>query len=105
MNRYDVYLVRFDPAQGSEIAKTRPAVIVSPDLMNRALRTVIIAPLTSTVRGWPSRVSANFGGKPGEIALDQVRAVDKSRLARRLGKLDKKTASATTAVLVEIFEP
>ena len=104
MNRYDIYLVRLDPTQGSEIAKTRPAVIVSPDPMNQGLRTVIIAPLTSTRKGWPSRIATTFGGQSGEIALDQLRAIDKSRLTRRLGKLDKPTASATSARLVEMFE-
>lgn len=104
MNRYDVYLVRLEPTQGSEMAKTRPAVIISPDLMNLTLRTVIVAPLTSTRKGWASRIPTRFGGKSGEIALDQVRSVDKSRLARRLGKLDKSTASAASAALVEMFE-
>ena len=104
MKRYDVYMVRLDPAQGSEMAKARPAVILSPDLMNRALHTVIIAPFTSTRKGWASRIPNRFGGKDGEIALDHIRSIDKSRLGRRLGKLDKATASATSAVLVEMFE-
>lgn len=104
MNRYDVYLVDLDPTRGSEIAKTRPAVIVSPDVMNQSLRTVIVAPLTSTLKGWPSRIATTFGRQNGEIALDQLRAVDKSRLTQRLGKLDKPAASATSARLVEMFE-
>ena len=103
MKRFDVYMVRLDPTQGSEIGKARPAAIVSPDVTNRALRTVIIVPLTSTRRAWPTRVSTRFRGHNGELALDQIRCVDKSRLAGRLGKLDAATASATCTKLVELF--
>ena len=104
MNRYDVYVAHLDPARGSEISKSRPVVIVSPDNLNKVLRTVLIAPMTSALRVWPSRVASTFAGRAGQIALDQIRCVDKSRLTRRLGKLDTSTASATSAVLVEMFE-
>jgi mRNA interferase MazF len=103
MNRYDVYVAHLDPTRGSEIAKARPVVIVSPDNLNKVLRTVLIAPMTSASRHWPSRVASMFAGRSGQIALDQIRCVDKSRLARKLGKLDTATASATCAVLVEMF--
>lgn len=103
MKRFEVYLVQLDPTRGSEVAKTRPCTIVSPNSMNHALRTVIVAPLTTTRKEWPSRVGCVFGGRRGEIALDQMRAVYKSRLVRRLGTLQKRTAQAVCATLVEIF--
>jgi mRNA interferase MazF len=103
MKRFDIYLISLDPTRGSEISKTRPCAIVSPDGMNGALRTVIVAPLTSTSKGWPSRVACAFGGKLGEIALDQIRAVDKKRLVRRIGRLGKATMLQLSATLVEMF--
>ncbi len=103
MKRFDVYLIRLEPTEGSEIAKARPGAIISPDSMNRALRTVVVAPLTSTSKRWPSRVACRFRGVDGQIALDQLRAVDKSRLMHRLGKLEAATASAVSATLVEMF--
>lgn len=101
--RNEVWLVRLDPAEGSEIRKTRPAVIVSPDQMNRHLRTVLICPLTSTVKGWPSRVSVTFSERNGEIAADQVRVVDKGRLIKHLGTIAEPAAAKLTSVLVELF--
>ena len=82
--RFNIFLVRLDPTTGAETAKTRPCVVVSPDELNRAVSTVIIAPMTTTRRGWPTRVEISFQGKTGEIALDQIRGVDKSRLVKRL---------------------
>jgi len=105
VDRFGIFLVRLDPATGAETAKTRPCVIVSPDELNRAVATVIIAPMTTVCRGWPTRVEINFQGKTGEIALDQIRAVDKSRLAKRLGKLDSATANAVLDTLGELFAP
>lgn len=101
--RFEVYQVNLDPVIGSEIAKSRPCVVISPDEMNRPLDTVIVAPLTSTLKGWPSRVSSRFGGKKGEIALDQMRAVDKRRLAKRLGELDEHTRAGVLATLTAMF--
>ena len=103
MRRFDVFLIRLDPTRGSEIAKTRPCVIVSPDAMNDALRTVIVAPMATGKKAWPSRVKCKFRGQDGEIALDQIRAVDKTRLVRRVGALDKATCRRLTATLVEMF--
>ena len=83
--RFHIFLVRLDPTTGAETAKPRPCVVVSPDELNRAVSTVIIAPMTTTRRGWPTRVEITFQGQTGEIALDQIRAVDKARLVKRLG--------------------
>ena len=105
IERFNIFLLRLDPTTGAETAKTRPCVIVSPDELNRAVATVIIAPMTTVRRGWPTRVEINFQNKTGEIALDQIRAVDKSRLVKRLGKLDAATTNAVLDVLGEMFAP
>jgi mRNA interferase MazF len=105
IERFNIFLVRLDPTAGAETAKTRPCVIVSPDELNRAIATVIIAPMTTARRGWPTRVAVTFQNKTGEIALDQIRAVDKSRLVKRLGKLDAATADAVLDTLGELFAP
>jgi len=99
----EVWLVTLDPTQGSEIRKTRPCLVVSPDEMNRHLRTIIIAPMTTTERPYPTRVSLTFQGKRGQVAIDQLRALDERRLVRRLGRVSAKTAKAVSAVLVEMF--
>lgn len=105
MKRFDVHLVRLDPTTGAETAKTRPCVILSPDEANGALATVIIAPMTTVCRRWPTRVDVSFQGKHGEVALDQMRAVDKSRLVKRLGKLDAATGGSVLNTLAEMFAP
>jgi len=101
--RFDVYLVALDPTRGSEIQKTRPCVVISPDEMNAWLRTVIVAPMTTTIRAYPSRVSLTFARKKGQVALDQIRTIDKSRLVRRLGRLDDSTGAQIATVLIEMF--
>ena len=101
--RGEVWLVALDPTQGSEIRKTRPCLIVSPDEMNRYLGTVIVAPLTTTLRGYPSRLSVRFKGKRGEAALDRIRAIDKSRLVKRVGQLPDTSVSQAAEVLIEMF--
>jgi mRNA interferase MazF len=83
--------------------KTRPCLVISPDEMNRHLRTVLIAPMTTVERPYPTRVSLTFQGKHGQIVLDQVRAVDRQRLVRRIGKVSAATAQAVSTVLVEMF--
>ncbi len=103
MKRFEVWLVRLDPVLGSEIGKTRPAVIVSPDEANASLRTVLVVPLTSVRRAWPTRVALRVGGVDGDAALDQMRAVDKRRLTKRLGVLNAEQAVALTACLEEMF--
>jgi mRNA interferase MazF len=103
VRRFEVWLARLDPAQGSEIRKTRPVLVVSSDDMNAFLRTVVVCPLTSTRKGWMSRVEILFDQKPGEIALDQIRTVDKSRLVKRLGMIDAETARASCSRLQSMF--
>ena len=105
IERFAVFLVTLDPALGSETAKTRPCVIVSPDDLNDALSTVIIAPMTTVRRRWPTRPAVTFQGKTGEIALDQLRAVDKTRLVKRLGRIDRLTATTVLETLGELFAP
>ena len=102
--RFDVVLVGLDPTIGSEMQKTRPCLVVSPDEMNRHLRTVIIAPMTSVVHDYPSRVRVRFQGKDGEVALDQLRVVDRARIVRRLGSVSDATAAMVATTLVEMFE-
>lgn len=101
--RFDVYLVQLDPTAGSEMRKTRPCVVVSPDEMNRHLRTVIVAPMTTVMRRYPSRVPVRFDGKDGQVALDQIRTVDKVRLTRRLGEIPLPTRRLLANRLVEMF--
>ena len=103
VNRFDVYLVNLDPTIGSEIQKTRPCLIISPDEMNHHIATVIIAPLTSKGRDYPTRVNCRFEGKDGQIILDQIRTVDKGRLVKKLGRITDKTRNEVLAVLLEIF--
>ena len=101
--RFDVFLVSLDPTVGTEMKKTRPCVVVSPDEMNRHLRTVIVAPLTSKGAGYPSRIPLTFQGKRGQVVLDQIRTVDKMRLIKRLGSFTESTAKAVSHGLVEVF--
>lgn len=91
LKRFDVYLVNLDPTVGSEIQKTRPCVVVSPDEMNRHIATMMIAPMTTKGRPYPTRVACRFQGKEGQIVLDQLRTVDKVRLVKRLGRIDEET--------------
>jgi len=105
VGRFDVYLVSLDPTVGSEIKKTRPCLIVSPDEMNRHIRTVIIAPMTTKGRQYPTRVPCRFRGKAGQVVLDQIRTVDAERLVRKLGRLDADTGIKVLAVLGEMFAP
>lgn len=103
IHRFGVYLVNLDPTRGSEIKKTRLCVVISPDEMNRHIRTVIIAPMTTKERTYPSRVSCTFEGKEGQIVLDQIRTVDKSRLEKRLGELGEEVQEDIISVLSEMF--
>lgn len=105
IHRFDVYLINLDPTVGSEIKKTRPCLVVSPDEMNHHIRTVIVAPLTTRGQSYPTRVPCRFKGKDGQVVLDQLRAVDRSRLVKKLGRIEGKSAAAVLAVLQEMFEP
>src|SRR4030042_5933803 len=91
ISRFDFYLVNLDPTVGHEARKTRPGLIISPDEMNRYIGTVIIAPMTTKGRDYPTRVNLTFQGKKGQIVLDQIRTIDKIRLVKRLGKIEKHT--------------
>ena len=104
-SRFDVFLVRLDPTEGREIRKTRPCLVISPDEMNQHIDTVIVAPMTTKGRPYPTRVPVRFKGKPGQVVLDQIRTVDKSRLVKRLGKLDEATRAHVLALLAELFAP
>ena len=103
VRRYEIHLVDLEPTQGSENQKTRPCVVISPDEMNRHIRTVIVAPMTSTRKDYPSRVNVVFLRREGQIVLDQIRTVDKSRLVKRLGVLPEARAREVAAVLQEMF--
>lgn len=104
-SRFDVYLVRLDPTEGREICKTRPCLIISPDEMNHHIDTVIVAPMTTKGRPYPTRVPVRFKGKSGQVVLDQIRTVDKTRLVKRLGKIDEATRAHVLALLAELFAP
>lgn len=103
VNRFEVYLISLDPTYGHEIKKTRPCVIVSPNELNSSLKTVLIAPMTSAIHDFPSRISILFSGKTGEIALDQIRVIDKKRLKKKLGKLSKSDSEKLLILLQAIF--
>ncbi len=103
VQRFDVLLVALDPARGSEIRKTQPCVVVSPDEANRRLRTVLVAPMTTGGQLYPTRIPSTFGGHEGHIALDQMRAVAHERLVRHLGRLDAETQDAVLDRLQAFF--
>jgi mRNA interferase MazF len=103
VKRGEIWLAALDPAIGSEIRKTRPCVIVSPAEMHDYLRTVVVAPMTTGSRPAPFRIPVTFGGKTGLILLDQIRTLDKTRLAKRLGAVTPKTLSAALATLQVVF--
>ncbi|MCY4439219.1 MAG: type II toxin-antitoxin system PemK/MazF family toxin [Deltaproteobacteria bacterium] len=103
--RFEVHLVRLDPSEGHEIQKTRPCVVVSPDELNRHIRTVIVAPMTTKGRPYPTRVPIRFQRKDGQIVLDQIHTIDETRLVRRLGKISATAAQRVLVVLGEMFAP
>ncbi len=103
VKRFDVYLVSLDPTVESEIKKTRPCLIVSPDEMNRNIHTVIIAPMTSAHKDFPTRVSCTFRKKQGQIVLDQIRTIDKVRLTKKLGTIGSRAQLDVITVLQRLF--
>ena len=105
ISRFEVYLVNLNPTQGKEIKKTRPCIVISPDEMNRHIATVIVAPMTAKSREYPTRVTCKFEGKQGQIVLDQIRTVDKSRLIKKLGIIDKISQRKVLSILGELFAP
>ena len=104
VKRFEVWLVGLNPTVGSEISKSRPCIVVSPDEANKYLHTVTIIPLTSSIRDYPTRVNCRFDGKSGQLAIDQIRSVDKIRLVKKLGTMDEETCKILCSVLVEAFK-
>jgi mRNA interferase MazF len=103
VKRFEVYLVNLDTTVGHEIKKSRPCLVISPDELNRYISTVIVAPMTTKGRSYPTRVSCTFQGKEGQVVMDQIRTVDKIRLVKRLGKIDSQTQVEVFSVLSELF--
>ena len=103
VNQYDIYWTDLDPTKGSEIQKTRPCVVISPNEMNHNIKTVIIAPLTSTSKDYPSRVKVEFDRRIGWIVLDQIRSLDKRRFIKKLGKLNKETIISIKRIIQEML--
>jgi mRNA interferase MazF len=102
-NRFDVYLTNLDPTVGSEIQETRPCLIVSPNEMNKHIRTVIVAPMTTAGKDYPTRVSCTFKKKKGQIVLDQIRTIDKTQLVKKLGTIDPETQLKVITILQRLF--
>jgi mRNA interferase MazF len=102
-NRFDVYLTNLNQTVGSEIQKTRPCLVISPDEMNRHIRTVIIALMTTADKDYPTRVSCTFKNKKGQIVLDQIRTIDKTRLVKKLGTIDPETQLKVITTLQRLF--
>ena len=103
VNRFDVYLINLDPTVGSEIQKTRPCLIISPDEMNRHIRTIIVAPMTTASRDYPTRIPCQVKQKKGHIVLDQLRTIDKTRLIKKIGTLDSETQLKVISALQRLF--
>ena len=105
VKRFEVYLVKLDPSVGSEIHKTKPCLVISPDEINRFINTIIVAPMTTKGRPYPTRVPLKFKSKRGHVVLDQIRTVDKTRLVKKLGQVDSQTQRAVLSLLNEMFSP
>jgi mRNA interferase MazF len=103
VNRFDVFLINLDPTVGSEIQKTRPCLVISPDEMNRHIRTVIVAPMTTVGKDYPTRVPCEFQRKKGQIVLDQIRTIDKSRLIKKIGTVDPQVQAEVISTLQSMF--
>jgi len=103
VNRFDVYLTNLDPTVGSEIQKTRPCLVISPDEMNRHIRTVIVATMTTAGKDYPTRIPCKFKKKKGQIVLDQIRTIDKRRLIKKLGSINPETQVEVVSILQRLF--
>ena len=103
VKRFDVFLVNLDPTIGTEIRKTRPCLVISPDELNDYIQTVIIAPMTTKARAYPTRIPCEFGGREAHIVLDQIRTVDKQRLIKHVGTINQNTQRYVLDVLIELF--
>ena len=103
VHQYEVYWISLDPTQGSEMAKTRPCVVVSPDEMNEFLKTLIIIPITSTIKTYPWRISCIISNKQGSIATDQIKVIDRARIGSKIGKLSKNEIYLLKDALQKMF--
>ncbi len=103
VNRFDVFLVNLDPIIGSEIKKTRPCLVISPNEINNHIATVIVAPMTTKGQTYPTRVTCQFQGQNGQIVLDQIRTVDKTRLVKLLGQISAEEQKTVLDILAEMF--
>ena len=103
INQYQIILVNLDPTMGSEIKKTRPCVVISPNEMNKFLNTVVIAPMTTSSKNYPTRIEIKHDNKIGWIVLDQIRTIDKQRIIRDLGRLTKSEIIGLKSVLKETY--
>lgn len=104
VKRFEVWNVELSPTQGSEINKIRPCLVVSPNEVNKFLNTIVIIPLTSTIKPYPTRLNCHFKNKDGQLVVDQIRSVDKNRLIEKLGVIDAKTGKDICALMVETFK-
>ena len=104
INRFEVFLVTLDPTVGHEIKKTRPCVVISPNEMNHYIGTIIVAPMTTKGRNYPTRIDCTFQGVEGQVVLDQIRTVDKARLVKKLGQLSQSSGDRILDVLTEMFQ-
>lgn len=103
IKRFDILLISLNLTRGSEMKKTRPCLVISPDEINQFLRTLIVAPMTTKRRGYPTRISCSFRGKEGQVVLDQIRTIDRERIVKRLGTIDPKIQRLVLATLGELF--
>ncbi len=103
ISRFEVFLVNLDPTVGHEIQKTRPCLVISPNEMNHHISTVIVAPMTTKGRKYPTRISCTFQGKKGQVVLDQIRTVDRKRLVKKLGAISTSTQERVISLLQELF--
>jgi len=104
VNRFEVFLVTLDPTVGHEIKKTRPCVVISPDEMNHNIGTIIVAPMTTKGRNYPTRIDCTFQGVEGQVVLDQIRTIDKARLVKKLGQLSQTSGDRILDILTEMFQ-
>lgn len=104
MKQFEIWTVELNPTKGAEINKTRPCIIISPDSMNKMLNTIIVAPLTHSIKNYPSRVDCSFKREAGQVVLDQVRSVDKIRLTKKIGRMDVETNKNVCTVLQVMFQ-
>ena len=104
VKRFEVWNIELNPTQGSEINKIRPCLVISPNEVNKFLNTVVIVPMTSTIKPYPTRLNCHFEGKNGQLVVDQIRCVDKTRLIEKLGIMDTKTCKEISMLIIETFK-